>query len=534
MSTYRILVADPISERGIEALRAESSFEVEVKVGLDEAGLVEAMDGVHGLIVRSGVQVTARVIEAAPGLRVIGRAGVGVDNIDIGAATARGVVVMNTPAGNTISTAEHAFSLMTALARRIPQAHASVAGGRWERGKFKGTELNGKTLAILGMGRIGSEVATRALAFGMRVLAYDPYLTVARARSLRVELVEDLDAAVGEADFVSLHMPLTEETHHMISAERLALMKPTARIVNCARGGLVDEVAALAALESGRLAGLALDVFEVEPPSADHPLLGRADVVLTPHLGASTAEAQETVGIEIAQAVADHLLHGSVVNAVNTPNVDPETLRRVGPYLEFAEVLGKLVAQIAPPHAEVLRINYSGRLADMDTALVSRGALRGYLSHGCDPDQVNLINCMGVAEKRGLRFTESRMGEPGQFTDLVEVVAGSGENQATIAGSFFGGDPRVVMINGRHVEAKPHKGRTFLLLENMDRPGMIGLLGTLLGRHGINIASMTLSRDTEGGKAMTLLSLDSSPPPAVVAELHGTEGISVARVLETS
>ena len=526
MSKHKILVADPISQTGIDLLKAESSFEVEVKLGLKETEFCEAAKGMSAIIVRSGVKVTAKVLEAADALKVVGRAGVGVDNIDVPAASKRGVVVMNTPGGNTVSTAEHAFTLMTSLARKIPQAHASVIalkdGGKWNR-KFQGTELNKKTLTILGMGRIGAEFAKRAKAFGMRVIAFDPYLSASRAQMLQVELCDDLDEAVKDADFITMHMPLTPETKHMLNEERLRKIKKGVRIINCARGGLVDDAALAKLLEEGHVAGAALDVFEIEPPPADYPLLSAPNVVFTPHLGASTEEAQDAVGIEIAEQVKANLLEGTVVNAVNMPNVDPKTLAQIGPFLRFGEILGRLISQIAPARADSLRVNYCGKLGELDTTLVSRGVLKGYLEKPIGADQVNLINALGTAESMGLRFTESRLAEPTEFTDLIQVEVGNAENSATISGSFFGGDPRIVKINGRRVEARPEG--TLLLIENHDRPGMIGAYGSVLGKNQVNIANMSLSRNEEGGTALTLLSLDTAPSDSVIKELEKIEGV---------
>ena len=527
MAKFKILVAgnnDPISSIGIDLLKAEPSFSVEVNMNLKaEDAMIEASRDADAIIVRSGAKVTAKVIEAAPKLKVVGRAGVGVDNIDIPAASKRGVVVMNTPGGNTVSTAEHAFGLMMSLSRKVPQAHASIMAGKWDRKSFQGTELNKKTLAVLGMGRIGTEFAKRAQAFGMTVIAYDPYLSANRAEVLKVELRDNLDDAVKDADFITMHMPLTPETKHMLNEQRLRLCKKGVRIINCARGGLVDDNALAKLLVEGHVGGAALDVYEVEPPPADYPLMAAPNVVFTPHLGASTEEAQESVGIEIAEQVKENLLHGTVVNAVNMPNVDPKTLAEIGPFLRFGETLGRLVSQIAPQRAEFLRINYSGRLGEMDTTLVSRGVLKGYLERPIGADQVNLINAVGTAENLGLRFTESRLPGPTEFNDLIEVQVGNADHTAVIAGSFFGGDPRIVKINGRRVEAKPEG--TLLLLENHDRPGMIGAYGTILGKHHVNIANMSLSRNEEGGTALTLLSLDSTPSPEVIQELEKIEGV---------
>lgn len=534
MAKFNILIAgnnDPISSIGIDLLKAEPSFDVVVNMNLKaEDAMIEASRNVDAIIVRSGAKVTAKVIAAAPNLKVVGRAGVGVDNIDIPAASKHGVVVMNTPGGNTISTAEHAFTLMMALSRKVAQAHGTMMAGKWDRKAFQGTEVNKKTLTVLGMGRIGTEFAKRAQAFGMTVIAYDPYLSANRAEMLKVELRDNLDEAVKDADYITMHMPLTPETKHMLDEKRLRLCKKGVRIINCARGGLVDDAALASLLEEGHVGGAALDVYEVEPPPADYPLLKAPNVVFTPHLGASTEEAQESVGIEIAEQVKDNLLNGTVVNAVNMPNVDPKTLAEIGPFLRFGEILGRLISQIAPARSEFVRVNYSGNLVKIDTTLVSRGVLKGFLERPIGADQVNLINAVGTAENLGLRFTESRLPEPTEFTDLIEVQVGNNESTAVISGSFFGGDPRIVKINGRRVEAAPDG--TLLLIENDDRPGMIGAYGTILGKHQVNIANMSLSRNVEGGTALTLLTLDSIPNADVLKELEKVPGVKRVYCME--
>ena len=524
MSKLKILVADPIADKGIEALKAVSSFDVEVNLGLKkEDDFAAAAKDAHAIIVRSGVKVTAKVIEAAPNLKVIGRAGVGVDNIDIPAASKRGVVVMNTPGGNTISTAEQAFTLMMSLARKTPQAHASMVAGKFDRKSYSGTEVYGKTLTVLGMGRIGAEFAKRAKAFGMNVIAYDPYLSAARAQALGVELRDNLDEAVKDADFITMHMPMTKETKHMLDERRLGILKKGVRIINCARGGLIDDNALAAALTSGHVGGAALDVYEVEPPPADYPVLQAPNTVFTPHLGASTEEAQENVGIEIAEAVRNNLLEGTIINAVNMPNVDPKVLAEIGPFLRFGELLGRLISQLAPARANVLRVNYSGKVGSLDTTLVSRAVLKGFLERASGNEGVNYINAAGVAENLGLRFTESRLAEPTEWSDLIEVQVRNDTETATIAGTFFGGSPRIVKVNGRHVDAAPEG--TLLLIENIDRPGMIAAYSTILGKHNINIADMSLARDKQSATALTILTLDSAPSAAVIAELEKIEGI---------
>ncbi len=510
-------------------MRGEGDLEVTVKTGLKEDQLLEIIPEYSALVVRSQTKVTARLIDAATKLKVIGRAGVGVDNVDVDAATRHGVIVMNTPGGNTISTAEHTFSLLMSLARKIPQAHASVKSGKWDRKSFEGTELYDKTLAVLGMGRIGTEVARRAMAFGMRVLAYDPYLSQSRARSLQVELVENLDDIVPRADFITMHMPATAETHHMLNAARLAKAKKGVRVINCARGGLVDEAALLDALKSGQVGGAALDVYETEPPPADFPLRELPNVVLTPHLGASTAEAQESVGIEIAQAIRAALLQGEIRNAVNMPAIDAKTLEVIGPYLSLGAKLGRLLSQIAPKRCESLNINYSGKVSEVDTAVVTRAVLQGYLLAACGPE-VNQVNAPALAANLGVKVTESRVSAPGDFTELIELSAGCAGEAVSVAGTFFGATPRVVKINNRHVEARPEG--VLLLLENRDRPGIVGLLGSVLGDSKVNIAAMSLSRTEAGGGAITVLNLDTPPSATVLEKLLAEGDIHSAQVIQ--
>jgi D-3-phosphoglycerate dehydrogenase len=529
MHAPKVLVADPVSESGINELAAGGDLEVTVKTGLKEDQLLEIIPEFSALVVRSQTKATARLIKAAAKLKVIGRAGVGVDNVDVDAATKRGIIVMNTPGGNTISTAEHAFSLLVSIARSIPQAHASVKAGKWDRKSFQGIELYNKTVAVLGMGRVGTEVARRAIAFGMRVLAYDPYLSASRARSLQVELIENLDEILPRADFITLHTPLTDETRHMLDARRLALTKKGVRIVNCARGGLIDEAALRDALGSKHVAAAALDVYETEPPPADFPLRDLPNIVFTPHLGASTAEAQESVGIEIAQAIRAALLDGTIRNAVNMPNLDARTLELIGPHLSLGEKLGHFLSQLAPKRCESLNINFSGKVNEVDTTPITRAVMKGFLEAAGGPE-VNHVNAPALAETLGLKVTETRNSAVGEFSELMEVSATCGENVVSVAGTFFGPRPRIVKINDRHVEARP-SGILFII-ENRDRPGIVGLLGTIMGNHNLNIANMTLSRDQIGGRALTVLNLDAAPNETLIKELLKDPDIYSARVIE--
>ncbi len=529
MQTPKVLVADAISQRGVDELAAGGALDVTVSTGLPEAELLKIIPEYAGLVVRSATKVNDKVLAAATNLKVVGRAGVGVDNVNIEVATQNGVIVMNTPGGNTISTAELAFSLIVSLARRIPEADASLKAGRWDRKKFEGVELYGKTLGILGMGRIGTEVARRAIAFGMRVVAYDPYLSASRARSLQVDLIDTIDDLLPQADFITMHMPLTDETKHMLDARRLALCKKEARIVNCARGGLIDEAALKAALDSGTISGAALDVYETEPPPADFPLRDTPGMVFTPHLGASTAEAQENVGIEIAQAIRAALLEGEIRNAVNVPSIDARTLATLGPWIDLCDRLGRFASQIAPKRPETLRVRYSGKIADQELTSMTRSVLTGYLKP-ISGDEVNQVNAPAIAKNLGLKIIESRHSEAGEFSDLIEVIVETGEDNATVGGTLYGAKPRLVTVNGHFVEIVPVG--TVLLLENKDRPGIVGHIGTLLGKENVNIASMSLSRDAVGGTALTLLNVDTTPTEEVMSHLRADADIQSAEVIK--
>ncbi|MEM9481874.1 MAG: phosphoglycerate dehydrogenase [Verrucomicrobiota bacterium] len=527
---HKVLVADGISDIGIDQLKADPDLDVDVRIGISPEDLLADAAQYHGIIVRSATKITPEVIEKASNLKCVGRAGVGVDNIDIPTATKNGVIVMNTPTGNTISTAEHAFTLMMALARKIPQAHANVISGKFEKKKFQGVELYKKTLAILGMGRIGTEYARRAMAFGMRVVAYDPYLSASKARLLQVELVDDPDDAVKEADFITLHMPMTPETKHIINADRIQKMKPGVRIINCARGGLLDEKAVEQGMAEGIVAGCALDVFEEEPPPADFSWFEKDNVVLTPHLGASTAEAQENVGIDIAKQVRNCLVDGTVVNSVNTPSIDEATISQVGPYLELCEGMGRMLSQIAPKRVESLSINYSGKVSDLDTTLISRSAMKGYLEQAGGSEVVNHINAPSFAENLGIKTSESRMGNPADYTELIEVVVSNDEETASVAGTFFAGKPRIVKINEHNVETEAEG--IVLLIGNNDQPGVVGAVGQLLEKENINIANMSLSRNVVDKVALMVLNLDGEPDISLKDDLLADERITSAKLIK--
>src|SRR6266403_370501 len=529
MSSPKVFIADSISQRGVDELTRDGALDVRVQTGLSETQLAEAIPDFAALIIRSQTKVTAKILNAAKKLRAVGRAGVGVDNVDVETATRRGIVVVNAPGGNTVSTAEHAFSLLLAVARKIPHADANVRNKHWDKKNFQGVELYNKTLGVIGMGRIGSELSRRAIAFGMRVVVYDPYLSVTRARSLQVELVDELDDLLTTADFISLHTPLTGETRHILDAARLRKTKRGVRIINCARGGLIDEAALEQALRDEQVAGAALDVFEIEPLPADSPLRSAPNVVLTPHLGASTAEAQESVGIEIAQSIRAVLLEGTIRNAVNMPNLDAKTLAIIGPHLRFGEKLGKFLSQIAPKRAESFNINYSGKVNEVDTTAITRAALKGFLQIA-GGSEINEVSAPAFAETLGLKVSESRLSAPGDYTDMLELSAMGEGKTVSVGGAFFGATPRIISINKRPVEARPQG--VVLVLENTDRPGMVGRIGTLLGEHDVNIATMSLSRNQAGGTALTVLNLDTAPSEQLLREIHASEDIQHAQVIQ--
>ena len=526
MANYRVLVSDPISEKGVEALAAAPDINVDVKTGLPPEELLKIIGDYDALVVRSQTKVTSEVFAAAKKLKAVGRAGVGVDNIDRQAATDHGVIVMNTPTGNTISTAEHAFTLMLSCARNIAPAHAGVLAGDFAaaRKAFQGIELNGKRLAIIGMGRIGTEFAKRAQAFNMEVVAFDPFLTESRARELKITLAESPDAALAGADVVTLHVPLIDSTRHVINKDRLALMNKGAIVVNCARGGLIDEVALKEAIDSGHVAGCALDVFENEPPSADHPLfaLGK-HVAFTPHLGASTNEAQENVGIEVAIQIKDFLSTGEIRNAINMPSMDAAALAEISPYLNLAGSLGRLLAKLGPENPDSVRVSYHGGLATKDTGLVSRTALFRLLEDSRPDGQVNLVNAPAVAQAMGLDLTESTINAQTEFNDLLVVELRKGDERFRVAGTIIGRSPRIVEINHLFVDV-PISGH-LLIVRNDDRPGIVGAVGTLLGEAGQNIANLSLARNKTAKNAMSVIELDAPADAPLMEKIRQIPGV---------
>ncbi len=520
----KVLVADRISPKGVELLRNKPGVEVIEAYGSSPEKVLELVADVSAIVVRSETQITAEVIKAAPQLKAVGRAGVGVDNVDVDAATERGIVVMNTPGGNTVATAELTFTHMLCGARPVPQAAASMRDGKWDRKSFSGIELHKKTLGIVGLGRIGGEVARRAQAFGMQVLAFDPYLSPSRAKAMQVECLE-LDELLAQSDYITVHMPLTDQTRYMIDEAAFAKTKKGVRIFNCARGGIIKESALIAAIKSGQVAAAGLDVYEEEPLPADHELRKLPQVTLTPHLGASTKEAQESVGVEIAEAIAEALAGGVIRNAVNMPSIDAATLAVLKPYLELGWKLGSLVQQISPKRIEKLRLVYSGRVVDLDANALTRSIMRGFLLR-ISGEEVNFINAPILLQRLGVQVEVIKSNLETDYTELVHVEAQAADGTThSAAGTLIGKlhVPRVVSINGREIEANLNE--TIVVLENRDEPGIVGLVGTILGRHGVNIATMALGRNQAGGVALTVLNLDSAPSAEALKELQAPDAI---------
>jgi D-3-phosphoglycerate dehydrogenase/(S)-sulfolactate dehydrogenase len=524
----RVLVSDDLSAEGVEIMR-RAGLEVDVKVGLAPEELEQIVGGYDALAVRSATKVTARLLEKAPRLRVIGRAGVGVDNVDLAAATRRGVVVMNTPGGSSVTVAELAVAHMLALARHVPQATASVKAGKWEKKRFQGRELAGKTLGVVGIGNIGSVVVQRCRALGMRAIAYDPFISPEAAAKLGVALVA-LDDLWPQADVVSLHVPLTEQTRGLVDAAVLGRMKRGALLVNCARGGLVDERALAEALRSGRIGGAALDTFEKEPPPPDHPLFQCDGFVCTPHLGASTEEAQAAVAIAIAEQLADFLARGEVKNAVNLAAVPRETLEQLAPWLGLAERVGSMAAQLAPAATREVRVELAGELAKAPARPLVAQVLKGILQHALE-EPVNEVSAPLIAKERGLAVREERVDKPHDFVSLLTIELRGDAGQAVVAGTVFGRrEQRVVRVNQFRVEAVP-KGHV-ILCENDDAPGVVGNIGATLAAASVNIAQISLAREDDRSAAFSLINVDSAPSPELLVRLRGLPHVRWVKALE--
>ncbi len=523
----RVLVSDDLSAEAVRIL-SDAGLEVDVKVGLKPEALEAVIAGYDALAVRSATKVTARLLEKAARLKVVGRAGVGVDNVDLDAATRQGVVVMNTPGGSSVTVAELALGMILSLYRHVPAATASVKGGKWEKKRFQGREIAGKTLGVVGIGNIGSVLVDRALAMKMRVVAYDPFITPEAAAKLGAALV-DLDTLWREADVVSLHVPLTEQTRNLVDATTLAKMKKGAIVVNCARGGIVDERALAEALASGHLGGAALDVFEKEPPPPDHPLFAQDDFVCTPHIGAATEEAQSAVAVALAEQLVAFLKDGVVQNAVNAPGLPKEILDQLAPFLPLAEKLGALAAQLAPQGASEIDVEVSGELAAIPMRPLSARALVGVLRHFLHTP-VNEVNAPAIAKERGIHVREVRSAEPHDFASLVTVKVRGPAGETSVAGTVYGKrDARIVRVGAFRVEAVP-EGHV-IVCENDDAPGVVGNLGTALGAAGVNIARISLSRLEDRSGAFSFLNVDSAPTAEILEAVRRLPHVRTVKAL---
>jgi len=522
----KVLISDDLSQQAADIFR-DRGVEVDVKTGLSEDELIAIIGNYDGLAVRSATKATAKVLEAAENLKVIGRAGIGVDNIDVNAATQRGIVVMNTPFGNSITTAEHAIAMIMALARELPAANASTQAGKWEKKRFMGVEVSGKTLGLIGAGNIGSIVASRAQGLKMRVISYDPFLSPERAEDLGIEKVE-LDELYARADFITLHVPLTDTTRNLIDKSAFAKMKKGVRIVNCARGGIIVEEDLRDALDAGQVAGAGLDVFAVEP-AKENVLFGRDDVICTPHLGAATAEAQEKVAIQVAEQMADYLLTGAVVNALNMPSVTAEEAPKLRPYMALAELLGSFAGQLTETGLKAFTVEFEGHAAALNTRPVMAAALTGLLRPMLD--SVNMVSAPVIARERDIRCTEIKRAEPADYETLIRLTVTTERMSRSVAGTLFGGSrPRIVEIKGIPIEAEigPH----MLYLSNKDKPGVIGDLGRTLGEAKVNIATFHLGRAAENGDAIALLQVDQAVDKALLDKIAALPNVLQAKALE--
>ena len=524
----KVLVSDQLSETAVQIFR-DRGVEVDYlpEVGKDKEKLAEIIGNYDGLAIRSATKVTDKLLEKATRLKVIGRAGIGVDNVDIPAASKRGVIVMNTPFGNSVTTAEHAIAMMFAVARQLPEASASTHAGKWEKNRFMGVELFNKTLGVIGAGNIGGIVCNRALGLHMKVIAYDPFLSEDRARQMGVHKVE-LEELLQKADFITLHVPLTDKTRNILSRENLAKTRPGVRVINCARGGLIDEEALVDALKSGHVAGAALDVFAVEP-ATENPLFGMPNVVCTPHLGASTTEAQENVALQVAEQMADYLLTGAVANALNMPSVTAEEAAVMGPWIKLAQHLGAFAGQMTDEPIKAINILYDGSVADMNLQALNCAAIAGIMK-ATNPD-VNLVSAPVVAKERGIQVATTRQEKSGSFDGYMKLTIVTDRRERSLAGTVFSdGKPRFIQIKGINIDAEI--GQHMLYTTNDDVPGIIGLLGMTMGKNGVNIANFTLGRSGVGQDAIALLYLDNALDRKVVETLEATGMFQQVKPLE--
>ena len=526
-STMKVLVCDSIAEDGVQILR-KGGADVDVKTGLSPDELKKTIDGYDALVVRSQTKITADILQAASRLQVIGRAGVGVDNIDVDAATEKGVVVVNAPTGNTTSAAEHAIALLFSLSRHIPEAQASLKSGKWERSKFLGLEVRGKTLGIIGLGQVGSEVARRARGLEMNVIAFDPFVAEERARALGADLVP-MDQLLADSDFITVHTTLSEGTKKLIGDEELRKMKPSARIINTARGGIIDEAALVKAIEEDRIAGAAIDVFEQEPVT-EHPLFGLDRVVVTPHLGASTAEAQERVAIDVADQVLAVLGGEPARWAVNAPLIDPEAYTHIAPYLPVAQKVAALAVQLNEGQLNDIEVDYAGDIAQHDLTPL-KAAIIGGLLNQISEEHVNVVNVEIIAERRGLQLKQVTSPSHEIYANLITVRLGSGDRQTVVSGTIAHDGAHIVSVDGYWVDVPPSEGY-LLLCENEDRPGMIGAVGMLMGEFGVNISYMNVGRHEKSGVALMVLALDEQLTPEQLDRVSEVEGIQATRLAQ--
>ncbi len=528
MMAPKVLVSDKLSDAAVQIFRDRGiDVTFEPDLGKDKDALLAAIPEFDGLAIRSATKVTSKLLDAATNLKIVARAGIGVDNVDIPAASKKGVIVMNTPFGNSITTAEHAIAMMFAVARQIPEADASTQTGKWEKSRFMGVELTAKTLGVIGAGNIGSIVCDRAHGLKMKVIAYDPFLTEERAHQINVQKVE-LDELLGRADFITLHVPLTDKTRNIISKEALKKAKRGVRIINCARGGLIDEAALAEAIKAGHVAGAALDVFEVEPAKAS-PLFGLPNVVCTPHLGASTSEAQENVAIQVAEQMSDYLLTGAVTNALNMPSVTAEEAAVMGPWVKLAGHLGAFVGQMTDEPIKAINILYNGSVAQMNTAALNASAVAGIMK-AINPE-VNMVSAPVVAKERGVNISTTTQEKTGVFDAYIKLTVVTEDRERSIAGTVFSdGKPRFIQIKGITIDAEI--GQHMLYTTNNDMPGIIGTLGNTMGENGVNIANFTLGRSERGRNAIALLYLDDPIPAAVLAKLEASGMFQQVKPLE--
>ena len=521
----KVLISDKLSPAAVQIFK-DHGIAVDVKSGLDKEQLAAIIGEYDGLAVRSATKVTAKLLEKAKRLKVIGRAGIGVDNVDVPAATARGIIVMNTPFGNSITTAEHAITLMLALARQIPAADASTQAGKWEKNRFMGVEITGKTLGVIGCGNIGSIVAERGIGLKMKVIAYDPFLSPERAVHIGVEKVE-LDELFKRADFITLHAPLTDKTRNIIDAKAIEKMKRGVRIVNCARGGLVDEKAMRAALDAGRVAGAAFDVFSTEPAN-ENPLFGHPNVVCTPHLGAATSEAQENVALQVAEQMSEYLLRGAISNAINFPSISAEEAPRLKPFVALAEKLGSFAGQLTETGIVKVQIAYEGEVAHMNTRALTSAAVAGLLRPMLQ--NVNVVSAPIVARDRGIMIEETTREGDCDYESLITVTVVTERQSRFVSGTVFAdGRPRIVNIKGIRMDAE--FGPSMIYITNLDKPGFIGRFSSTLGEAGINIATFHVGRDKPGGSAIALIEIDGELPPDVLAKVRALPQVQQAKPL---